>query len=81
METATKQTTFNSFVKMPEALSNENSCRLFLDDARWNGSHVYPPPPWFDRYRRYLNVDLRRYQVIGALRKGKQVCERASRNS
>jgi len=42
METTEKQTTFNSFYQMLEALPNENACRLFLEDLRWNSTPVCP---------------------------------------
>jgi len=42
METSTKSTTFKSFYDMLEVLPNDNACRLFLEDLRWNGTPVCP---------------------------------------
>jgi transposase-like protein len=42
METTTKTTTFKSFYQMLEVLPNDNACRLFLEDLRWNGTPVCP---------------------------------------
>ncbi len=42
METSTKSTTFKSFYQMLEVLPNDNACRLFLEDLRWNGTPVCP---------------------------------------
>jgi transposase-like protein len=42
METASKHTLFNSFIQMLDAFQNEDACRLFLEDLRWNGTPVCP---------------------------------------
>jgi transposase-like protein len=42
METTAKITTFKSFYQMLEVLPNDNACRLFLEDLRWNGTPVCP---------------------------------------
>lgn len=43
METSTKQTgKFNSFVQMLDALPDERSCRLFLENVRWDNKPVCP---------------------------------------
>lgn len=36
------QTTFTSFAQMLEVLSDENTCREFLEQIRWNGKPVCP---------------------------------------
>jgi transposase-like protein len=42
METAIKTTKFKSFYDMLQVLPDDNSCRLFLEDLRWNGTPVCP---------------------------------------
>jgi len=42
METATKTTAFKSFVHMLQVLPDDNACRLFLEDLRWDGKPVCP---------------------------------------
>jgi len=42
METAKKTTTFKSFLDMLTVLPDDNACRLFLEDLRWNGTPVCP---------------------------------------
>jgi transposase-like protein len=38
MEQLTKLTTFNSFANMLEALPNDEACRKYLEQIRWNGT-------------------------------------------
>jgi len=38
----TFKTNFKSFYEMLELLPNDNACRLFLEDLRWNGKPVCP---------------------------------------
>lgn len=42
METTTIQTKFKSFYQMLQVLPDDNACRLFLEDLRWNGTPVCP---------------------------------------
>jgi len=42
METTTKTTKFKSFYDMLNVLPDDNACRLFLEDLRWNGTPVCP---------------------------------------
>jgi transposase-like protein len=42
METTSKNTSFKSFYHMLDALPNDEACRLFLEDLRWNGTPVCP---------------------------------------
>lgn len=42
METSTKSTAFKSFYDMLQVLPDDNACRLYLEDLRWNGTPVCP---------------------------------------
>ena len=42
MKTTAKTTTFKSFYDMLQVLPDDNACRLFLEDLRWNGTPVCP---------------------------------------